>query len=75
MIEVPSAAILADAFAEHVDFFSIGTNDLAQYTLAADRTHPELAELTSALQPAVLKLVRRRGDRRKRARGQPLRVW
>ncbi len=57
MIEVPSAAIMADALADTAEFFSIGTNDLVQYVLAADRTNPELADMASALQPAVLRLI------------------
>ena len=57
MIEIPAAAVIADVLAAEVDFFSIGTNDLVQYVLAADRTNPDVADLASALQPAVLRLV------------------
>ncbi|WP_228808877.1 putative PEP-binding protein [Nocardia otitidiscaviarum] len=59
MIEVPAAALLAETLLAHVDFASIGTNDLAQYTMAADRMSPHLATLTDPWQPAVLHLVAR----------------
>jgi phosphoenolpyruvate-protein phosphotransferase len=58
MIEVPSAALKAAVFAPHVDFFSIGTNDLTQYALAAERGNPALAELADPLDPGVLQLIR-----------------
>ena len=57
MVETPAAALLADQFARDADFFSIGTNDLTQYTLAMDRTHPRLAPALDALHPAVLRLI------------------
>lgn len=59
MIEVPSAALMADVFAKEVDFFSVGTNDLTQYTLAMDRMHPSLAGKSDGLHPAVLRLIAR----------------
>ena len=59
MIEVPSAALMADVFAKEVDFFSVGTNDLTQYTLAMDRMHPSLAGKSDGLHPAVLRLIGR----------------
>ena len=57
MIEVPAAALMADLFAPEVDFFSIGTNDLTQYTLAMDRDHPRLASQADSFHPAVLRLI------------------
>lgn len=57
MIEVPAAALMADKIMPHLDFVSIGTNDLTQYTMAADRLSPQLAYLTDPWQPAVLRLI------------------
>jgi phosphotransferase system enzyme I (PtsI) len=59
MIETPAAAVAAHTFADDVDFFSIGTNDLVQYTLAVDRGNANLAERFTPLHPAVLQLIRR----------------
>jgi phosphotransferase system enzyme I (PtsI) len=73
MIEVPSAALLADRLLEHVDFLSIGTNDLSQYTLAADRLSADLADLTDPWQPALLLLVSMTAEAGRR-RGKPVGV-
>jgi phosphocarrier protein FPr len=64
MVEVPAVALLADAFAAEVDFFSVGTNDLTQYTMAAERGNERLAGLLDGLRPAVLRLI---GDTAKAA--------
>ncbi|MBI9050293.1 MAG: phosphoenolpyruvate--protein phosphotransferase [Anaerolineaceae bacterium] len=58
MIEIPAAAIMSDILAKEIDFFSIGTNDLSQYTMAADRTNANVANIASSFQPSVLRLVK-----------------
>ena len=73
MIEVPSAALHAERLLEHVDFLSIGTNDLSQYTLAADRLSADLADLTDPWQPALLMLVAMTADAGRRT-GKPVGV-
>ncbi|MBA4398646.1 MAG: phosphoenolpyruvate--protein phosphotransferase [Anaerolinea sp.] len=62
MIEIPSAALMTDILAPEVDFFSIGTNDLSQYTFAADRMNPAVAEIANPLDPALLRLVKHTVD-------------
>ncbi|WP_199671214.1 phosphoenolpyruvate--protein phosphotransferase [Salinibius halmophilus] len=57
MIEVPSAAMIADQLAEHAEFFSVGSNDLTQYVLAMDRGHPKMAAFADGLEPAVLRMI------------------
>jgi phosphotransferase system enzyme I (PtsI) len=59
MVETPAAAVMAPVFAKYVDFFSIGTNDLVQYTLAVDRGNHNISYLYSHFNPAVLQLVQR----------------
>ena len=73
MVEIPSAALLAPKMLEVVDFLSIGTNDLTQYTMAADRMATDLAHLTDAWQPAVLQLIAITAEAGKQA-GKPVGV-
>ena len=73
MVEIPSAALLADRILETVDFMSIGTNDLTQYAMAADRLASDLAHLTDPWQPAVLRLVAMTAEAGRRA-GKPVGV-
>jgi phosphotransferase system enzyme I (PtsI) len=73
MVEIPSAALLAHQMLEVVDFLSIGTNDLTQYTMAADRMATDLAHLTDAWQPAVLQLIAITAEAGRRA-GKPVGV-
>ena len=58
MVEIPSTAVIADIFAKEVDFFSIGTNDLVQYTMAADRMSEKVSYLYQPYNPAILRLVK-----------------
>jgi len=62
MVEVPSSALILEFFEPYVDFFSIGTNDLIQYTLAVDRNNPAVAKLFTPLHPAILKLIKKVAD-------------
>jgi phosphocarrier protein FPr len=62
MVELPSVPMMMDVFSHEADFFSIGTNDLTQYTLGMDRGHPKLAPKVDALNPAVLRMIARTID-------------
>ncbi len=73
MIEVPSAALCADAMAKYVDFFSIGTNDLTQYTLALDRSDSRLSHLFNPMHPAVIKLIHMTAEAGKK-HGKPVSI-
>ncbi|MGM7268242.1 putative PEP-binding protein, partial [Erysipelothrix rhusiopathiae] len=62
MVEIPAAAMLADQFAKEADFFSIGTNDLIQYSMAADRMNESVSYLYQPYNPSILRLVKQTID-------------
>ncbi|MDQ2886657.1 MAG: phosphoenolpyruvate--protein phosphotransferase [Chloroflexota bacterium] len=73
MVEVPSAVVMAEELAQEADFFSIGANDLLQYTVASDRTNPAVSYLYNPMQPAVLRLIQQVAEAGRRA-GKPVAV-
>ncbi|GAA4432815.1 phosphoenolpyruvate--protein phosphotransferase [Bremerella cremea] len=68
MVEVPSSVVMLDRFAREIDFISIGTNDLVQYTLAVDRNNPDVAALYNSCDPAVLRLIQMAADSAQKAK-------
>ena len=67
MIETPASVVLSDLLAKEVDFFSVGTNDLTQYTLAVDRMNPQISAMYDPRHPAVLRMIQIAAENAKKA--------